>query len=36
MIDLFVCLNLTIKDSDRFELDDFLYLLDNFKFMIRD
>ena len=35
MIELFVCLNLTIKDTESFELDDFLYLFDNFNFMIR-
>ena len=34
MIELFVCLNLSIKDSESFELDDFLYLFDNFKFML--
>lgn len=36
MIELFVCLNLTIKDSESFELDDFLYLFDNYHFMIKD
>lgn len=36
MINLFVCLNLTIKETSNFELDDFLYLFDNFIFMIRD
>jgi hypothetical protein len=35
MVELFVCLNLTIKESDSFELDDFLYLFDNFFFMIK-
>lgn len=33
-MDLFVCLNLTIKDTESFDLDDFLYLFDNFNFMI--
>jgi Ca2+-binding EF-hand superfamily protein len=34
MIDLFVCLNLTIKERDFFDLDDFLYFFDNFSFYI--
>lgn len=33
MIDLFNCLNLTIKKTQEFDLDDFLYLFDNFSFM---
>jgi hypothetical protein len=33
MIDLFNCLNLSIKKTSEFDLDDFLYLFDNFSFM---
>ena len=36
MIDLFVCLNLSIKERDFFDLDDFLYFFDNFAFYIED
>lgn len=36
MIDLFVCLNLSIKERDFFDLDDFLYFFDNFSFFIED
>ena len=32
VLDLFACLNLTIKSTDVFSLDDFLYLFDNFSF----
>lgn len=34
LIDLFVCLNLSIKNRNFFDLDDFLYLFDNFSFFI--
>ena len=34
MVDLFVCLNLSIKNRDYFDLDDFLYMFDNFSFFI--
>lgn len=33
MIDLFNCLNLSIKKTQEIDLDDFLYLFDNFSFM---
>ena len=36
MIDLFNCLNLAIKKTTEFDLDDFLYLFDNFSFMFDD
>jgi Ca2+-binding EF-hand superfamily protein len=36
MIDLFNCLNLAIKKTTEFDLDDFLYLFDNFSFMFED
>ena len=36
MIDLFNCLNLAIKKTTQFDLDDFLYLFDNFSFMFED
>ena len=36
MIDLFNCLNLTIKKTTEFDMDDFLYLFDNFSFMFED
>ncbi len=34
MVDLFVCLNLSIKNRDYFDLDDFLYFFDNFSFLV--
>ena len=34
IIDLFVCLNLSIKNRDFFDLDDFLYMFDNFSFYL--
>ena len=36
MIDLFNCLNLAIKKTSEFDLDDFLYMFDNFSFMFDD
>ena len=36
MIDLFNCLNLAIKKTTEFDLDDFLYLFDNFSFMFEE
>lgn len=36
LVDLFVCLNLSIKNRNYFDLDDFLYLFDNFAFFIED
>ena len=32
VVDLFMCLNVSIKDENDLELDDFLYLFDNFSF----
>lgn len=34
MIDLFVCLNLAIKNRNYFDLDDFMYFFDNISFFI--
>lgn len=36
MIDLFNCLNLAIKKTTEFDLDDFLYFFDNFSFMFEE
>lgn len=36
LVDLFVCLNLSIKNRNFFDLDDFLYMFDNFAFFIED
>ena len=36
MVDLFNCLNLVIKKTSEFDLDDFLYLFDNFSFMFEE
>ena len=36
IVDLFVCLNLSIKNRNFFDLDDFLYFFDNFAFFISD
>jgi hypothetical protein len=36
IVDLFVCLNVTIKNRDFFDIDDFLYLFDNFTFFLQD
>jgi hypothetical protein len=36
MLDLFNYLNLAIKKTDEIDLDDFLYLFDNFSFFIQD
>ena len=32
LVDLFVCLNITIKNQKDLDLDDFLYMCDNFSF----
>jgi len=36
MIDLFTCLNLSIKNINYFKLDDFLYFMDNLSFYLED
>lgn len=36
LIDLFVCLNLQIKNQNYLDMDDFLYFFDNFSFFIED
>lgn len=33
VVDLFACLNVSIKDKDELDLDDFLYLFDNFSYL---
>lgn len=36
VVDLFVCLNVSIKGRDFFDIDDFLYMFDNFTFFLQD
>jgi hypothetical protein len=34
MIDLFATLNLAVRKKDTFDLDEFLYFMDNFAFFL--
>lgn len=36
LVDLFVCLNVAIKNKTEIDLDDFLYMFDNFSFFYED
>lgn len=35
LVDLFVCLNLAVKNQSFMDLDDFLYFFDNLSFFIK-